>query len=138
MKNVGEIVRSIKLLAAYPHTFGYVDFADKGNSCSGRLDRMTALENIDYAESYAAVLVAMPKYSELHKQFAPVLAKELGLKQWPRYDYMVKLLARILGDDSQMQSSEIVEKICLFTSRVQKYMKDNDKTELTTMDLANI
>lgn len=138
MKNVGEIKRSIKLMTAYPRTFGYADFADKGNSCSGRLDRMTALENIDYAESYAAVLVAMPKYSELHKQFAPVLAKELGLKQWPRYDYMVKLLARILGDDSQMKSSETVEKMCLFTSRVQKYMKDNDKTELTTMDLANI
>ena len=102
MKNVGEIKRSIKLMTAYPSTFGYADFADKDNSCSGRLDRMTPLENIDYAESYAAVLVAMPKYSELHKQFAPVLAKELGLKQWPRYDYMVKLLARILGDDSQM------------------------------------
>lgn len=138
MKNVGEIKRSIKLMVAYPRTFGYADFADKGNSCSGRLDRMTELENIDFAESYAAVLVAMPKYGELYQKFAPVLARELELKQWPGYDYMGKLIARILGDDSQMKSSETVEKICLFTSRVQKYMKDTGKTELTSMDLANI
>ena len=138
MKNVGEIKRSIKLMIQYPHAFGYADFGDRGSTCSGRLDKMNELENIDYAESYAAVLVAMPKYSELHKQFAPVLAKELGLKQWPRYDYMVKLLARILGDDFQMKSSETVEKMCLFTSRIQKYMKDTGKTELTSMDLANI
>ena len=138
MKDVEEIKRSIKLMTAYPSTFGYKDFKDKGNSCTGRLDRITSLENIDYAESYAAVLVAMPKYSELHKQFAPVLAKELGLKQWPRYDYMVKLLARILGDDSQMKSSATVEKMCWLTSHVQKYMKDNNKIVLTTMDLAHI
>ena len=138
MKNVGEIKRSIRLMINYPHTFGYSEFGDGGNRCSGRLDRMSELENIDYAESYAAVLVAMPKYSELHKQFAPVLAKELGLKQWPRYDYMVKLIARILGDDTQMKSSDTVESMCLFTSRVQKYMKDTDKTKLTAMDLANI
>lgn len=138
MKNVGEIKRSIKLMIQYPHAFGYADFGDRGSTCSGRLDKMTELENIDYAEAYAAVLVAMPKYSELHKRFAPVLAKELGLKQWPRYDYMVKLLARILGDDTQMKSSDTVESMCLFTSHVQKYMKDNGKKETTTADLAYI
>ena len=123
MKDVTEIKKSIMLLIKYPHTFGYVDFGDRGNACSGRLDRMSEKENSDYAESYAAVLVAMPKYSDLHKKFAPILAKELGLKQSPRYDYMVKILARILGDDTQMKSSDTVESMCLFTSRVQKYMK---------------
>lgn len=135
MKEIGELRRSIRLLIKYPHSFTYLDFGDRGNVCAKNLDRMTTDENIDYAESYAAVLVAMPKYSELHKHFAPVLATELGVKRL-KYDYIVKLLARILGDDS-MKSSKTVEKMCLFTSRVQKYMKDNDKTELTTMDLAN-
>jgi hypothetical protein len=51
---------------------------------------------------------------------------------------MVKLLARMLGDDSQMKSSDTVEKMCLFTDRVQKYMKDTGKAELTINDLANI
>jgi hypothetical protein len=138
MKNIGEIKRSIELLIKYPHSFGYADFGDRGNACTKHLDRLTTDENIDYAESYAAVLVAMPKYSELHMQFAPVLAKELGITQWPRYDYMVKLLARMLGDDSQMKSSDTVEKMCLFTDRVQKYMKDTGKAELTINDLANI
>ena len=138
MKTVGEIKRSIRLMIKYPNTFRYLEFGDRGNTCSGRLDKMTELENIDYAEAYAAVVVAMPKYSELHKSFAPVLAKELGLKQLPRYEYMVKLLARILGDDTQMTSSDTVESICLFTSRVQKYMKDNGKKEITTADLVYI
>lgn len=137
MKKVPEIKRSIRLMISYPSTFGYSDFGDHGNTCSGRLDRMNELENIDYAESYAAVLIAMPKYSELHKQFAPVLAKELGLKQWPRYDYMVKLIARILGDDD-VESSETVEQMCLFASRVQRYMKNTGKTEITERDLENI
>lgn len=138
MKNVGEIKRSIRLMIKYPHTFGYSEFGDRGNACVGRLDRMSTLENIDYSEAYAAVVQAMPKYSELHKQFAPVLAQELRLKQWPRYDYMVKLLARILGDDTQMKSSETVEKMCLFSNHVQKYLKDTGKTELEIMDLANL
>lgn len=89
---------------------------------------MSAIENIDYSEAYAAVVQAMPKYSEVHKQFAPVLAK----------DYMVKLSTRILGDDTQMKSSETVEKMCLFPSRVQKYVKETGKTELEIYDLANI
>lgn len=138
MKEIEEIKRSIRLLIKCPHSFNYLDFGDRGNACAKNLDRMTTGENLDYAESYAAIVAAMPKYSELHKKFGPVLAKKLGLKQWPRYDYMVKLLARILGDDSQMKSSATVEKMCLFTSQVQKYMKDTGKTELTIHDLANI
>lgn len=138
MKNVGEIKRSIRLMIKYPNTFGYLEFGDRGNTCSGRLDRMSEIENIEYSEAYAAVVQAMPKYSDLYKQFAPILAKELGLKQWPRYDYTVKLLARILGDDTQMKSSDTVESMCLFTSRVQKYMNDNGKKEITTADLAYI
>lgn len=63
---------------------------------------MDSEENSDYAKTYASVLRAMSKYSELHKQFAPVLMQELKLKQWPRYDYSIKILTRILMDDTQM------------------------------------
>ena len=134
MKNIGEIKRSIRLLIKYPNTFVYAEFGDKGNACTGRLDEMCTEENIDYAETYAAVVQAMPKYSELHKQFAPVLKKKLGLKVWPRYDYMVKILARILGDDMQMKSSDTVEQMCIFTSRIHKYLQDTGKSELEMED----
>ncbi len=137
MKKVEEIKKSIRLMISYPSTFGYSDFGDRGNTCSGRLDRMNEQENINYAESYAAVVTAMPKYSELHKQFAPVLKKELGLNQWPRYDYMVKLIARILGDDD-VECSETVEQLCLLASRVQRYMQNTGKTQITEQDLENI
>ena len=79
MKNIGEIKRSICLMIKYPHTFGYAEFGDRGNACTGCFDKMSRDENIDYAEAYAAVLQAMPKYSELHKQFAPILKQELRL-----------------------------------------------------------
>ena len=68
MKNVGEIKRSIKIMITYPHTFGYSEFGDRGNTCSRRLDKMSELENIDYAESYAAVLVAMDILFQGHRE----------------------------------------------------------------------
>ena len=81
---------------------------------------------------------AMPKYSELHKQFAPVLMQELKLKQWPRYDYSIKILTRILMDDTQMTGSETVQELCRLAVRAQEYMKETGKTTLQGMDLANI
>ena len=138
MKNIEEIRRSIRLLIKYPNTFGFAEFGDKGNTCTGRLDKMCAEENIDYADTYAAVVKAMPKYSELHKHFAPVLKQKLGLKVWPRYDYMVKILARILSNDMQMKSSDTVEQMCIFTSRVQKYLQDTGKSQLETKELIKI
>ncbi len=135
MNNIEEIRKSIKTIVKYPHAFGYVEYSDRGNSCTGRLDRMNMEENRDYAQTYAAVLQAMPKYSELYRQFAPVLAQELNLKQWPRYDYMVKLLTRILTD---MTSSETVKQMCIVATRAQEYMKEKGKTTLESTDLANI
>lgn len=99
---------------------------------------MDSEENSDYAKTYASVLRAMPKYSELHKQFAPVLMQELKLKQWPRYDYSIKILTRILMDDTQMTGSETVQELCRLAVRAQEYMKETGKTTLQGMDLANI
>ena len=138
MKNIDEIKKSIELLIAYPHTFGFSDFSDRGNPCTGRLDRMDKADTENYAQTYAAVLQAMPKYSDLHQRFAPELAKELGIEQYPRYDYTVKLLTRIFEDDEQIKDSSVVEQMCLFTAHVQRYMKNTGKTELTAEDMKNI
>ena len=138
MKNVKEIQKSIQILIKYPHAFGFSEYGDAGSGCSGRLDRMDSEENSDYAKTYASVLQAMPKYSELHKQFAPVLMQELKLKQWPRYDYSIKILTRILMDDTQMTGSETVEELCRLAVRAQEYMMETGKTTLESMDLANI
>lgn len=138
MKDIEEIKKSIQILIKYPHAFDFSEYGDRGNGCSGRLDRMDSEENSDYAKTYASVLRAMPKYSELHKQFAPVLMQELKLKQWPRYDYSIKILTRILMDDTQMTGSETVEELCRLAVRAQEYMKETGKTTLESMDLANI
>ena len=137
MKNIDEIKKSIQIMVKYPHSFGYAEFGDRGNGCTGRLDRMNMEENRDYAQTYAAVMQAIPKYSDLHRQFAPVLAQELNLKQWPRYEYMVKLLTRILSGDTQMTSSQTVEQMCIFATRAQTYMQETGKTTLESTDLAN-
>ena len=64
--------------------------------------------------------------------------QELKLKQWPRYDYSIKILTRILMDDTQMTGSETVEELCRLAVRAQEYMKETGKTTLESMDLANI
>ena len=96
---------------------------------------MNSEQTREYAQTYAAVLEAIPKYSALHRELAPVLAQELELKQWPRYDYMVKLLTRILMD---MTSSETVEELGSLATKAQKYMQETGKSTLNSMDLANI
>ncbi len=138
MKDIKEIKKSIQLLGRYPHTFVWVEFGDKGNACIGRLDHMDRADNDNYAETYAAVVKAMPKYSELHECFGAVLQKELGLAQYPRYDYEVKLLTRIFMDDAQMQDSDSVKRMCFFTDRVQRYMKTTGKKKLEPADMAPI
>ena len=135
MNNIGEIKKSIQTIIKYPHAFGYVEFGDRGNDCTGHLDKMNSEQTREYAQTYAAVLQAIPKYSELHRQLGPTLAQELELKQWPRYDYMVKLLTRILTD---MTSSETVKQMCIVATRAQEYMKEKGKTTLESTDLANI
>lgn len=135
MKDIYEIKKSIQIMIKYPHAFGYAEFGDRGNGCTGRLDRMDSEQNREYANTYAAVIQAFQKHSELHRQFAPVLAQELELKQWPRYDYMVKLLTRILMD---MTSSETVEELGSLAAKAQKYMQETGKSTLNSMDLANI
>lgn len=135
MKDIYEIKKSIQIMIKYPHAFGYAEFGDRGNGCTGRLDRMDSEQTRQYAQTHSAVLQAIPKWSELHRQFAPVLAQELELKQWPRYDYMVKLLTRILMD---MTSSETVKQMCIVATRAQEYMKEKGKTTLESTDLANI
>lgn len=135
MNNIEEIKKSIKTIVDYPHAFGFADFGDRGNGCTGRLDRMDSEQNREYAQAYTAALEAIPKYSALHRELAPVLAQELELKQWPRYDYMVKLLTRILMD---MTNSETVKQMCIVATRAQEYMKKTGKTTLESTDLANI
>ena len=135
MNNIGEIKKSIQTIIKYPHAFGYVEFGDRGNDCTGHLDKMNSEQTREYAQTYAAVLQAIPKYSELHRKLGPTLAQELELKQWPRYDYMVKLLTRILTD---MTSSETVKQMCIVATRAQEYMKEKGKTTLESTDLANI
>lgn len=138
MKNVEEIKKSIRTIVKCPHAFGWADFGDRGNGCTGRLDRMDSEQTREYGQTHSSVLQAMPKYSELHKQFAPVLMQELKLKQWPRYDYSIKILTRILMDDTQMTSSETVEQMCRLATRAQEYMEATGKSTLDTMDLENI
>ena len=135
MNNIEEIRKSIKTIVKYPHAFGYVEFGDRGNDCTGHLDKMNSEQTREYAQTYAAVLEAIPKYSALHRELAPVLAQELELKQWPRYDYMVKLLTRILTD---MTSSESVEELVRLATRAQEYMEATGKSTLESTDLANI
>lgn len=135
MNNIGEIKKSIQTIIKYPHAFGYVEFGDRGNDCTGHLDKMNSKQTREYAKTYAAVLEAIPKYSALHRELAPVLAQELELKQWPRYDYMVKLLTRILTD---MTSSESVEELVRLATRAQEYMEATGKSTLESTDLANI
>ena len=135
MNNIKEIEESIQILIKNPHAFGWADFGDRGNGCTGPLDRMNMEENSNYAQTYAAVLQAMPKYSDLHRKFAPVLAQELELKRMPRYDYMIKILTRSLMG---IQSSETVDDLCRLAAKAQKYMQDTGKTKLESMDMAHI
>ena len=37
MNNIEEIRKSIKTIVKYPHAFGYVEFGDRGNDCTGAL-----------------------------------------------------------------------------------------------------
>ena len=41
MKDIEEIKKSIQILIKYPHAFGFSEYGDRGNGCSGR--RRTAI-----------------------------------------------------------------------------------------------
>lgn len=99
--SINETKQAIQLLMKHTNCIAWTDFSDRGNSCTGRLDRLTTANEITKnAISLSNVKQAMPKYSNIHEKLSQAVASEIGIK-WVSYDCLVKTIARILEDDFQ-------------------------------------
>lgn len=97
--NLNEVLQALQIINSHPECINWIDFGDSGNPCTGRLDILTSANDIQKnAISLSNVKQAMPKYSKLHMKLSPKVASEVGAK-WVTYDWLTKILARILEDD---------------------------------------
>lgn len=94
--NLEETKKALTLIESHTDCIAWVDFADRGNACTGRIDILTdPTEIAQNSVSLSNVKQIMPKQSDLHLNISPKVATEIGAK-WVTYDWLVKTLSRIL------------------------------------------
>lgn len=130
MKDLGDVIESIRLLTSKPGTFGWLEFGDSGNACTGRLDVMDPDEHNQYADQHCLVLKAMQKGSKLHISLNRAVSSELGTK-WVKYDILVKYLARIL---MSCESCDALKAMVAFTECVQNQMAIKRVTAIKSVE----
>ena len=111
--NLDETKKALDKIKHNPECFVWQDFGDRGNPCTGRLDNLsTSIEIEKNALSLANVKQAMPKYSDLHSSLSKNVACEIGAN-WVTYDWLSKVLGRILEDDFITFSHMLNLSICV-------------------------
>lgn len=127
--NINETKQAIQLLMKHTNCIAWTDFSDRGNSCTGRLDRLTTANEIaKNAISLSNVKQAMPKYSNIHVKLSQAVASEIGVN-WVTYDWLVKTLGRILEEDYQTFYQMLNLSIC-----VKNKMREKGLSEIQSLD----
>jgi len=126
--NLEETKKAIQLIIPHTDCIAWKDFSDRGNSCTGRLDRLTNSNDIEKnATSLSNVKQSMPKQSDLHFKLSPKVASEIGAN-WVTYDWLSKVLGRILEDDFITFSHMLKLSIC-----VRAKMKEKGLAEISSL-----
>lgn len=126
--NLVETKQAIKLIIPHTDCIAWKDFSDRGNSCTGRLDRLTNSNDIEKnAISLSNVKQAMPKYCDLHLNLSKRVASEIGAN-WVTYDWLVKILGRVLEDDFEAFSH-----IFSLSMNVKSRMRDLGLSEIQSL-----
>lgn len=131
MKNINEVVKSLELLNKYPENIAWNDFSDRGNSCYSPYN-ISSKELNEEADSRAAVLKAMPKYSATHLSLSRSIAEIIGTK-WVTYDWLCKILGRIIAT---AESYSDFEKIIALSVEVKEKMKEKGLSTITSIEEA--
>lgn len=108
MKTLLEVSQAIDtLILPFCGFFQWLDFSDKGNYCYDPYEFETKEEEIEAAFTRAAVLLKIPKGSDIHISLAKKIANLTGNK-YIAYDWMVKAIARILSGTTYNDLSSMV------------------------------
>ncbi len=130
--SVIEVKKCIEeILIPYACLFTWSDFGDRGNSCYNPYVFDNPQEEIDAVLTRAAVLLAMPKGSLAHITLARLVANSVE-SAWVTYDYLAKIVARILSGTSYNELKTVV-KIAL---AVQNGMKRKGLKEIHSIEEA--
>ncbi len=96
MKSRAEVRAAIRcILIPYSDCIAWEDFGDAGNPCYDPYTFSSPSEANEAAITIAAVMLEIPKYSQIHNDLAHRVANELENK-WVTYDWLIKAVARIL------------------------------------------
>ncbi len=100
-----ELEKSIELLTSdlmYFKTFGWYEFTNRGNCCTGRLDRYSDdNEKLKFELFLSEVRAAVPRKSDLYYYVSEAFRTYFG-ETYVRYDFATKLLARALESVSSV------------------------------------
>ena len=117
-----ELTKSIELMTSdlmFFQSFGWYEFTDRGNACTGRLDKFSdENEKLEYDRFLADVRAAVPRNTDLYFYVSEAFRTYFG-KTYVRYDFATKLLARALESVSSLDELKGYIKLSL-TYRIKQ------------------
>lgn len=96
MTDQKEVQSTLALLATNPCVVRWEDFGDRGSPTYKPYNFATKADEIEEAQTLAAVRIAMPKFSDLHRTLAKSVADDVGCR-WVTYPWLTQAASRILS-----------------------------------------
>ncbi len=128
---VKDVTKAIRLIIFYHDCIAWEDYSDRGNACYKPYVFENDIEKRNDALMHAAVKVAMPHGSYLHKVLAEKVAGDLN-DTWVTYDWLIKALARLLNGISYTELKSMIE----LSRRVKNGMKLKGLTKIHSIEEA--
>lgn len=103
-----EVRKGIQELIQYHSCVAWLDYGDCGNPCYDPYVFETGTEREIDALTHAAVKAELVKGSSTHHLLAELVAKDLK-NEYVTYDWLIKVIARILSGTSIEQLHDMLE-----------------------------
>ena len=126
-----EVRKGIQELIKYHSCVAWLDYGDDGNPCYDPYVFDTRIEREVDALTHAAVKVELAKNSSTHHLLAELVAKDVK-NEYVTYDWLIKIVARILCGTSVEQLHDMLE----LSNTVRKGMKEKGLTQISSIEAA--
>lgn len=126
-----KVRKGIQELIKYHSCVAWLDYGDDGNPCYDPYVFDTRVEREIDALTHAAVKVELAKNSSTHHLLAELVAKDVE-NEYVTYDWLIKIVARILCGTSVEQLHDMLE----LSNTVRNGMKEKGLTQISSIEEA--
>lgn len=124
MTDIKSVQSTLALLATHPSAFDWSSLSDRAFDPQ----KLSKEEAIEEAQTLAAVRIAMPKFSDLHRALAKSVSDAVDCK-FVSYNWLALAAARILSGATY----EEIRQLTRFALSIQAKMKERGLSSITCL-----